>query len=713
MQMDMQNAYLTYEGEIGVRVSFLINEIKSPVEVNARSLRLCTYEALKKRASRTPALKLREGKGMGNEALYSFKNLPYDWQIMCREKFGDPEKVLSETAILERVYQRDWRASEFYNQYRKPNGEALTKELIETYTANASTLNAIIAGLSMRRSYRKALGGSVSSLMDSIKSDVEIMREKNGHTLKLPSLQRTLTKYKKEGYAALISGKVGNTSAAKVVDANQLSVLQELLKKHNKYDNVQIATVYNEVAKTLGWKSISDSTVANYRKEFDLYIYAGNSGVTNLRNNRSMQHKRRAPNVPMVYWTIDGWDVELFYQKTTKDKEGKNVTTYHHRPTVVVVLDPCLKYPVGYAIGTHETPELIKQALRNAANHTRDLFGKRYKSLQIQTDHYGKGTLVPIYEAMTSHYTPARVKNAKAKVVEPYFKELNKDLQLISPNWSGFGITSRKENQPNADYLNKIRHSFPDFNGVCRQIEQLIAVKRMAIVEEYVKRWHMMADADHVELTDEEYLYLFGETTGYTNRLEASGVNATILGQKYSFDTFDLSFRENKFVDWCVKFDPEDLSKVLVVNAKSRDGRLEEEIGTVRFMLEQKYVQPMALYDRTDGDAAAKAKVDQFNKMLEEKIIERNAETYRNVEQLFNETKELDNTLSKIVLVDSRGQHKDQRNTERQKQIQQGVDKIAIKEQKRQERIGEERTIADRKAFLESKSNLDEVWNNI
>ena len=31
-----------------------------------------------------------------------------------------------------------------------------------------------------------------------------------------------------------------------------------------------------------------------------------------------------------------------------------------------MVLDPCCNYPIGYAIGTHETPELIKEALRIA-----------------------------------------------------------------------------------------------------------------------------------------------------------------------------------------------------------------------------------------------------------------------------------------------------------------------------------------------------------
>ena len=54
--------------------------------------------------------------------------------------------------------------------------------------------------------------------------------------------------------------------------------------------------------------------------------------------------------------------MELYYQKTGKNSEGHNVTTYANRLTMVVVLDPFNNYPVGYAIGTHETPGLILHA---------------------------------------------------------------------------------------------------------------------------------------------------------------------------------------------------------------------------------------------------------------------------------------------------------------------------------------------------------------
>ena len=149
--------------------------------------------------------------------------------------------------------------------------------------------------------------------------------------------------------------------------------------------------------------------------------------------------------MPMLYWSIDGWDAELYYRRSVTDKKGHTVVTYNNRLTIVVVLDPCGDYPVGYAIGERESPELIRTALRNAVNHTEQLFGQRYRTGQLQSDHYALKNLAPVYGVVGEKVTPARVGNAKAKVVEPYFRRLNKNYCQYMRNWSGFGLTARKE----------------------------------------------------------------------------------------------------------------------------------------------------------------------------------------------------------------------------------------------------------------------------
>jgi hypothetical protein len=310
---------------------------------------------------------------------------------------------------------------------------------------------------------------------------------------------------------------------------------------------------------------------------------------------------------------------------------------------------------MGYAVGTHETPALIREAMRNAVNHSAELFGIRHRVGQLQTDNYGKKNLLPFYEAVSDKFTPAKAHNAKAKVIEPYFKRLNKKYCQLMPNWSGFGVTANKASQPNADYLNKIRHNFPDEAGVRYQIDRMIEMERAAVVDKFKGAYAELPEAERLTLTQHEYLHLLGETTGFTNRLSAMGIVATVGGMKREYDTFEPQFRRLAHVDWTLKFDPNEPEKVL---AENND-------GTLRFMLEQKYEQPMALRDRQDGDAEQMQLVRGFNTELKSEIVELMGEDHRLVGELFENNPRLNDTLTKFVLTDSNGQHKDNKSAAR------------------------------------------------
>lgn len=404
--------------------------------------------------------------------------------------------------------------------------------------------------------------------------------------------------------------------------------------------------------------------------------------------------RRSAPTQPLYYWTADGWDVELLYQRTEVDTKGNTRTTYHNRLTAVIILDPSHKYPVGYAIGTHETPELIKAALRNAIQHTKELFGEHYKVLQLQTDNYGKKGLTPIYEAISEKFTPARVHNAKSKVIEPYFKYLNKTYCQFQPNWSGFGITANAKSQPNAQYLNKIHNSFPDEFGCRHQIIAMIEAERARKVEKYRAAFAEMPEEDKHTIKFDEYLYLLGETTGFTNRLSASGLVVTIEGEKREYDTFDVNFRRNANVDWVVKYEPGNTQRVLACSGD----------GTIRFELTERYVQPMALRDRKPGDGDELKRIRGFNENVKAEITEGMREDYNLVAEVFENNPALEGTLAKLILVDSTGQHKDNKAAARI-----GAARKAINRQTRQIEAAEARTWAqEQEAYLDSKIDISQ-----
>lgn len=698
--MNNHSPYEIHNGQIGVRLSYVVADGDKKRE---ESLALISYDAYKWRSVRNPGFRLKQGRGAGNEALIKWVELPHDWREKCRKAFGDPELDAVPT-LLEKNYQRDPKAADFYANWKRPDDRNLEYKHIVEYTTNASMLNAIIATMANRKALRKALGGSTAGLWETIYNEVEVLRAKTQHTLKVPSLQRTLSKYRKEGYEGLISGKLGNRNTAKIQTVEQQATIEELLNNHNNLDNEQITSLYNTMADKLGWKRISPSTVANIRTQTGLYIDAGRRGESVIRNKRAMLVKRKRPSQPLYYWTLDGWDVELFYQKNTTNAKGHNIVSYNNRLTAVVVLDPCVNYPIGYAIGTHETPELIREAMRNAVNHTRELFGERHKPWQLQSDHYGKGTLTPLYEALSEYYTPARVKNAKAKVIEPWFKKLNKSLQY-QPNWSGYGVTVNPDKQPNAEYLNKIRHSFPDETGCRLQIMHALEMKRMEVRDEYLAKWADTPEGEKRVLTTEEYLNLFGATTGFTNRLHHYGLQVTIGGEELVFDSFEHRFRELSHIAWCVKYDPEDLSQVLVVDAESAGNKLIKELNTVRFVLERKHVQPMALKERTDGDAGQLARLERFNDELIDTIIDRRAHNGTIVRELFAGKPELEGTDAKLVLVDSQGQYKDNKN---QARLEAKAKQLQAKEDARAKRLEERQELADREAYIDQKIDIEE-----
>jgi hypothetical protein len=220
--------------------------------------------------------------------------------------------------------------------------------------------------------------------------------------------------------------------------------------------------------------------------------------------------------------------------------------------------------------------------------------------------------------------------------------------------------------------------------------------------------WKVMPQENRLELNKTDYLNLFGETTGFTNRIEAVGYNPTILGEKRVYDTFDSRFHQLRHIDWMVKYDPDDLSEVLVVDAQGRNGRLEKEINTMRFMLSEVYEQPMALIERTEGDSAALQQIRNHNKQLEKNIIERGANNRALLDTMFQANPQLNDTLTKLILTDSSGQHKDNKSNARLVQVAHRLEeKHTRKEAKRQHAV----ELSEREAYIDSKINIDEFLN--
>lgn len=622
--------------------------------------RIITTANLKALVRKNQVTQVRKG-GNGRTALYAVDSLPLKWRTEVYKRYPDLQERAESKEFVDTV-EPDGAAFAYYQSYKLSDGRNLPEDKVLEYASNAAIMNAFRRLMEASNSHRARQSRPKLNKSEFWKrAAAALPRLADTFPHSLPGsprrLQMKFAEYVTEGYSCFISGKFQNGNAGKVVDENQEAYLGALIEHPNNLPDTLIAKLYNAMAAQHGWKKITAGTVAVWRERKRVTAQAGRLGASNFRNHISMQVKRSRPTTPLLMWSLDGWTVELLYQATKTDSKGHNVTTYTNRLTVVVVLDTFNDYPIGYAVGTHESPALIKEALRNAAKHTAELTGgEMLRAYQIQSDRYAIKTMADLYGVMGKHVTPAQAHNAKAKPVEPYFNHLNTTYCILCNNWSGFGITTNPKRQPNSEALNKKRHNFPDEAGVRQQIDDMMQLERRAKYEAFMAGMGQLKSEHRLPLSREMYLLNFGVETGFKNVLEGCGLRPTILGVKRDYDCFDQSFRQHGGERWTVKYDPDDLSQVLAVS----------ENGQRRYMLEAKYVQPMALADRTEGDAEQLERVRSYNKQLEAQTAQQLALDYHRTEQLIAATPALRGSIEdRLLIVDSRGQHKDRRSAKR------------------------------------------------
>lgn len=534
--------------------------------------------------------------------------------------FGNPYEYIAKLPIRKLV-ESDPEAEAFYRAYRYDSDKYLPLDHIIKYSKAAAWLNMLIQVTSNKRIIKKELNITLEKFWDSvcdlIKSD----------DIDLPSSYRRLIgrihEYKDHGYGVLIHKHFGNKIAAKIgkteagFDAElmsmQVAVIRAAASRPNNFDAGQITQAVNVLFDKKGWPEVSRETVYRIAKQQMHLTMPGRRGKRDYNSLVAMQRLRKRPDAPLKFITLDGWTAELLF------RENK---TYNNRLTIVIVLDTLNNYPIGFAIGDRENTDLIKDALRNAVIHIRELLGDYYQPRQVQSDNYGIKTLTPFYNAIAHLHTPAAVGNAKSKVIEPYFDYINTRYCQFMPNWSGHNVTSSKKNQPNVEYLDMVKANFPDKSGVIKQLESIMVQERALKVIDYMKAWEGRKEDYLITMSRMDMLIAFGNETGYTNNLTGRGLEVSIKGQRLIYDSFDPAFRAHMHLPWRVIYD-EDATSILVINDENKR----------RFILDQKRAIPMDVESMSDEDREYHKEIGHFNKARREEIIE----TYANDNAVVNE----------------------------------------------------------------------------
>ena len=649
-----------------------------------------SYETLMKLCQRGKVRRVVMG-GNGREAMYDVESLPVRYRREVYRRYPDlaerqrSEELMNQiepnaaaehyfaTYLLDEPTTEEASAGGAKEELKSGQSEELKSSQSEElksaeerkggrhlpvakqreYANNCAILDAIdrqLAKLTCGEGVKKSKTEFWAEMAESMPRITE--RYPNSLPENARSLQRKYTLYKREGFGSMIHKLYQNTNATKVLTEEQDAVLLVLVTQYNNLEDTRIASLYNSIAASQSpcWSTITASTVRNWRKSHPQETAYGRLGATKFKATKSMQVRRSKPTAPFLHWSLDGWTAELLYQKRTERKSG-TVVTYHNRLTMVVVLDTSCDYPMGYAIGDHETPELIKEALRNAALHSRELTGEMLRACQIQSDRYAIKKMSELYSKAGQWVTPAAARNAKAKPIERYFGYLNNRYCKVLHNWAGYGITTDPNKQPNSEAKNALRHYFPDEEGCRHQIMDIIEAERAKKRPELMKKLEKLPEQYRLPMTRADYLLAYGETTSRTIQLESCGLRPQLLGVRRTYDTFDPTFRQYSNADWTVYYDPDDLSNILVTTDED----------TRRYLLEEKYIQPMALAEQSEEDRRELEKVYAYNKKQKEAVENRLVEAHKTLHIALEENEVGRNILNRLMLLDSKGQHKDER----------------------------------------------------
>ena len=586
--------------------------------------------------------------------VYEYASLP---EQMKREIDGLLDVYKScHRNLLEPYIHHDAVLREYFDTYKTARGQYLpnseSNPVRDTYYFNGIVLDAMLR-MKKDPAYRRLTWNDVVEQLQGL-SRLEYPTDLPESGKKLQEKARN---YELLGPESLVhkNYRRSEANATKVEEGAQKSMLIALISEHRNFDSEEIARLYNGYASAKGWKTISSSLVKKMQHESRLLTTASKHGAAVFRNEIAVTVQRSAPSKAMYMWVLDGWDAELLYQK--KDVKGR--VTYHNRLTLEVVLDASTRYPIGWALGESESAGLIREALRNAERHVEELTGSMLRPYQLQMDNFARKALEATYSGLAQYVTPARVGNAKAKVIEPWFHYFNDKYCKYQLNWSGHGVTAGKQGQPNLDITLARKKDLPTLEELVEQIADVLDQYRRDALPAYRDAMAALPESERMPLGMKEYLSLFGEQRARQYSLGSRGIAVEVGGRTLQYDLVPrdespeslaeaIRFREHCWERWNMKYDPQDARAVLVENDQK----------TEQYVLYAKDVQPMALKDRKPGDYERLEAVRKFNRALEVHVTETlSAHQERAIEQVRQDRKDYE-MLSKALITDSTGSHK-------------------------------------------------------
>lgn len=478
-----------------------------------------------------------------------------------RQRIKIAQKDTIKELILSKIVP-DSQAQTYYLSYRY-NGKSLPIEYVMKYAQVAAWLNYL---KTIKPKDIKSLGISRGEFWNKI---IELIKEEK---IDLPtSLRRLKDKikiYQQKGYDALIDWRFGNRLAAKVKDELAESLLIELLSHPNQYDDVLIAHLYNKECSRLGYKPITHATVGNWRRKHEALIIARRNGWSAFDEKYRVQVLGRRPSAPLLLVEHDDNVLDLYFA-------GDN--GHYNRFTAIVVIDSYNDYVLGYAYADRLSTDLVRAAYAHAARHIKELTGGYYLPWQIKADNWAKTELFPFYQSIAT-FIPSPVGSKKRGYIEQFFRSAHwkRCLKAGANNYSGHNVVARTRGV-NMEVLASQKMNYPSMTMAFDQIEQFFARLRqlpdshgLSKQQQWLQAWQSLPEQQKRPITEEQYLLLFGIEKKEQVRISNMGIRTQINLQEYYYEVPSSLRLQAIGKQVKLKYDPADLSRVLVVGEDIR-----------------------------------------------------------------------------------------------------------------------------------------------
>lgn len=559
--------YQYCQGKIGILASALYPEFMS-------------YYTYEKSLQRKKLVAIQKG-GNGRVAVIDWLSLNKNVRIRIIEKYGDP-KSTNLVLQFKQELKPDVKAWDFYTNYELPNGDKIPEETVSLYTNNVTILNTIMKISQEKTAYRLARNGDVRNILNTICSVVPLLPKEewnNSLPQNLKRLKAKIKEFKSEGYECMIHGNFANSNSVKLNPEAQIWVLSRWANRVEVCTGyTQLLKEYNEKALANEWPQlVNDKSLRNYlnREDIKALWYGVRYGDSKGKDKVTYQHSTKLPSYRDSLWYSDGTKLNYFYQYCTKDGQVKIGTM-----KVYEVMDAYSEVLLGYDISDSEDFATQYRAYKMAIQFS------GFRPYEIKFDNQGghkKLETGEFFKGLARLSVKTKPYNGRSKTIENAFYRLQS--QFMKKDWffTGQNIQAKKqESKTNTEFQLANKANLPT---------------RQEVMEVYKKRRDEWNNAPHpvsgktrletyLESTNPEtdavslwmIVDMFWMTRENPVRLTNYGITIQEKKEKYTYMVYnedgmpDIKFMAyNMNAQFVVKYDPEDMSMIMLYKKKGDD----------------------------------------------------------------------------------------------------------------------------------------------